>query len=251
MKKGKLIVSLAALSLLLVACNKPADKSDASKAAGTSQPASAQPSSNKPSSSAAPSSKAPAVPTPDATQALVTQESTPTEGGAGETITWNAQDANKDASDGFDSNGKFKAAGDYVQYTFNATMKMKARLYVEMPPRNGSNDSAYNRHSTEEKKGNQSIWYDYYNGPDWKYAVTVNSIEFDQNTMGTINVGTENVDFKELMYEDFLAEGATTLFAPWFEFDVLQGRNTIKIERSQGYSVSMKSFKVVGLRVSN
>ena len=245
MKKGKLIVSLAALSLLLVGCNKPADKSDASKAAGTSQPASAQPSSNKPSSSAAPSSKAPAVPTPDATQALVTQESTPTEGGAGETITWNAQDANKDASDGFDSNGKFKATGDYVQYTFNATMKMKARLYVEMPPRN---DNVWNR---ETETGHQTIWYNWQDGDDWKYNVQVNTIDVDQSKMGTYKVNEQDIDFKYLVYNDFLADGASTLFAPWFEFDVLQGRNTIKIERNLGYSVSMKSFKVVGLRVAN
>lgn len=245
MKKGKLIVSLAALSLLLVGCNKPADKSDASKAAGTSQPASAQPSSNKPSSSAAPSSVKPAVPTPDATQALVTQESTPTEGGAGETITWNAQDANKDASDGFDSNGKFKAAGDYVQYTFNATMKMKARLYVEMPPRN---DNVWNR---ETETGHQTIWYNWQDGDDWKYNVQVNTIDVDQSKMGTYKVNEQDIEIKYLVYTDFLADGASTLFAPWFEFEVLQGRNTIRIERNLGYSVSMKSFKVLGLRVAN
>ena len=126
-------------------------------------------------------------------------------------------------------------------------MAMKARLFVEMSPRNGSNDSAYNR---EAKTGNQSIWYDYYNGPDWKYGVTVNTIEVDQNAMGTYKIGEENVDFKEFMYEDFLEDGASTLFAPWFEFNVLQGRNTIRIERTQGYSVSVKSFKVVGAKVA-
>ncbi|MBO6261751.1 MAG: hypothetical protein J6N95_04025 [Bacilli bacterium] len=245
MKKGKLLVSLAALSLLLVGCNKPADKSDASKAAGTSQPASAQPSSNKPSSSATPSSKAPAVPTPDATQALVTQETTPTEGGAGETITWNAQDANKEASDGFDSNGKFKATGDYVQYTFNATMKMTARLYVEMPPRN---DNVWDR---ETETGHQTIWYNWQDGDDWKYNVQVNTIDVDQSKMGTYKVNEQDIEIKYLVYTDFLADGASTLFAPWFEFEVLQGRNTIRIERNLGYSVSMKSFKVLGLRVAN
>ena len=250
MKKKNLFVSCAALSLLLsalAACNQPAASSESSKPASSasSNPSSqVAPSTSNPSSS---SSKAPAVPTPDAAQALVTQETTPAADGNGETITWNAQDANKDASSGFNSSGKFGAAGDYVQYTFNASMAMKARLFVEMSPRNGSNDSAYNR---EAKTGNQSIWYDYYNGPDWKYGVTVNTIEVDQNAMGTYKIGEENVDFKEFMYEDFLEEGASTLFAPWFEFDVLQGRNTIRIERTQGYSVSVKSFKVVGAKVA-
>lgn len=247
MKKKNLFVSCAALSLLLsalVGCNKPAEESKpASKNPTTSQVAP----STKSSAPASTSSKAPAVPTPDAAQALVTQEAVAAADGNGETITWSAQDANKDASSGFGSDGKFKAAGDYVQFTFNASMKMKARLFVEMPPRNGSSDSAYNR---DAQTGNQSIWYDYYNGPDWKYTVSINTIEIDQNAMPKYKVGDVDVDMKELMYEDFLEEGASTLFAPWFEFDVLAGRNTIKIERSQGYSVSMKSFKVVGTKVA-
>ena len=245
MKKKNLLVSCVALGLLLVSCNKPAEST--SKAQPKSEPSSAQPTSSKSSTPSSSSSKAPAVPTPDAAQTPVTQETTPAADGNGETITWNAQDANKDASSGFNSSGKFGAAGDYVQYTFNASMAMKARLFVEMSPRNGSNDSAYNR---EAKTGNQSIWYDYYNGPDWKYGVTVNTIEVDQNAMGTYKIGEENVDFKEFMYEDFLEDGASTLFAPWFEFNVLQGRNTIRIERTQGYSVSVKSFKVVGAKVA-
>ena len=245
MKKKNLLVSCVALGLLLVSCNKPAENT--SKAQPKSEPSSAQPTSSKSSTPSSSSSKAPAVPTPDAAQTPVTQETTPAADGNGETITWNAQDANKDASSGFNSSGKFGAAGDYVQYTFNASMAMKARLFVEMSPRNGSNDSAYNR---EAKTGNQSIWYDYYNGPDWKYGVTVNTIEVDQNAMGTYKIGEENVDFKEFMYEDFLEDGASTLFAPWFEFNVLQGRNTIRIERTQGYSVSVKSFKVVGAKVA-
>ena len=75
MKKRNLFVSLAAMSILmsaLVGCNKPAEES--SKSEPKSQPSTNQPA---PSTSAAPastSSKAPAVPTPDAAQALVTQE---------------------------------------------------------------------------------------------------------------------------------------------------------------------------------
>ena len=242
MKKGKLIVSLAALSLLLVACNKPAESSKA-PAASSNAASSAAPSSAKPSS-VAPSSKAPAVPTPDATQELVTQQSEPTEGGAGETITWDAQDANKE-SDGFTSAGKFQSTGSYVQYTFNATMKMTARLYVEMPPRN---DNVWDR-ATES--GHQTIWYNWQDGDDWKYNVQINTIDIDQSKMGTYKVNGEDIEIKYLVYNDFLAEGAETLFAPWFEFEVLQGRNTIRIERNLGYSVNMKSFKVMGLRVAN
>ena len=240
MKKSKLFVSCVALSLLLVGCNKPADNS---KAAASSQAGSVAQSSAKTSSSAAPSSVKPATPTPDATQALVTQEVTPAADGNGETITWDAQDANKEA-DGFTDAGKFSSTGSYVKFTFNASMKMKARIYVEMPPRN---DQVWNR---ETETGHQSIWYNWQDGDDWKYNVEVNTIAVDQSKMGTWKVGEQDIEFKYLVYADFLAEGASTLMAPWFEFDVLQGRNTIKIERNLGYSVNMKSFKVVGTKVA-
>ena len=240
MKKSKLFVSCVALSLLLVGCNKPADNS---KAAASSKAGSVAQSSAKTSSSAAPSSVKPATPTPDATQALVTQEVTPAADGNGETITWDAQDANKEA-DGFTDAGKFSSTGSYVKFTFNASMKMKARIYVEMPPRN---DQVWNR---ETETGHQSIWYNWQDGDDWKYNVEVNTIAVDQSKMGTWKVGEQDIEFKYLVYADFLAEGASTLMAPWFEFDVLQGRNTIKIERNLGYSVNMKSFKVVGTKVA-
>lgn len=242
MKHGKLFVSCVALSLLLVACNKPADKSEASKAASASQAASAQPSSAKASSSAAPSSVAPAVPTPDAAQQPVTQVTTPAEDGKGETITWDAQDANKE-SDGFNAQGKFSSTGSYAKFSFTATKKMKARLYVVMPPRN---DNVWNR---AEETGHQSIWYNWQDGDDWKYNVEVNTIAVDQSKMGTWKVGGEDIEFKYLVYSDFLAEGESTLTAPWFEFDVLAGKNTIRIERNLGYSVNMNSFKVVGTYV--
>ena len=244
MKKRNLFVSLAAMSILmsaLVGCNKPAEES--SKSEPKSQPSTNQPA---PSTSAAPastSSKAPAVPTPDAAQALVTQEATPDQDGKGETITWNAQDANKE-SDGFSSAGKFSSTGSYVQFTFTATKAMKARLWVEMPPRDSN---VWNR---ETESGHQSIWYNWQDGDDWKYNVQVNTIDIDKSKMGTWKVGEQDIEFKYLIYSDFLEEGASTLLAPWFEFDALAGRNTIRIERNLGYSVEMKSFKVVGQYVA-
>lgn len=245
MKKGKLFVSLAALSLLLVACNQSGDKSEAPKgtSAPASQPASAQPSSSKSSSSAQPSSKAPAVPTPDATQGLVTQVTTPAADGNGETITWEAQDANKE-SDGFNSSGKYSSTGSYAKFTFNASMKMKARLFVVMPPRN---DNVWDR---ETESGHQSIWYNWQDGDDWKYNVEVNKIAIDQSKMGKYTVNGQEIEMKYLVYSDFLGDGDSTLEAPWFEFDVLEGRNTIRIERNLGYSVNMVSFKVVGTKVA-
>ena len=243
MKKGKLIVSLAALSLLLVACNKPAESKAPSATGSSAAPSSQAPSSAKPSSSAAPSSVKPATPTPDATQALVTQEATPAADGNGETITWNAQDDNKEA-DGFNSSGKFSSSGSYVKFTFNASMKMKARLFVTIENRDSN---VWNR---ETQEGHQSIWYNWYDGDDWKYNVEINTVAIDQSKMGTYKVGDADIPMKELVYSDFLAEGASTLEAPWFEFDVLQGRNTIRIERNLGYSVNMKTFKVVGTKVA-
>ena len=162
-------------------------------------------------------------------------------------ITWDAQDANKEKSSGFSSSGKFNAKQDYVKYTFYSPFAIKARLYVKIANRSGSNDSPYDRSS---KSGNQSIWYDYYNGPDWKYGVKVNDVEIDQNAQTDFTVGDETVPMKELMYQDFLAEGADQLVAPWFEFDVSEGQNTLRIERTQGYSVSVKEFYVIGAPVA-
>ena len=243
MKMKKAFGALALLlALTAVGCGSNNNNSS-SAPASSSKPAStaSQPSSSKQSTSS--SSKAPAVPTPDATQAAVTQETTPAADGNGETITWNAQDANKD-SDGFNSSGKYSSTGSYAKFTFTATMAMKARLYVTIDNRN---DAVWNR---ETQTGNQSIWYNWYDGDDWKYNVEVNTIAIDQSKMGTWKVGDVDVPMKELVYADFLAEGASTLEAPWFEFDVLQGRNTIRIERNLGYSVNMKSFKVVGTKVA-
>ena len=121
---------------------------------------------------------------------------------------------------------------------------MKARLWVEMPPRN---DNVWDR---SKESGHQSIWYNWQDGDDWKYNVEINTIAVDQSKMGTWKVGEEDIEFKYLVYADFLEEGASNLMAPWFEFDVLAGRNTIKIERNLGYSVNMKSFKVVGKNVA-
>lgn len=243
MNKKGFFVSFAALSLLLsgvAACNQAPASNPSSSKAPASQ---ASTSSSKSSSSKSSSSKAPAVPTPDANQQLVTQVSTPDADGNGETITWSAQDANKEA-DGFSSAGKFSSTGSYVKFTFNASMKMKARLWVEMPPRDSN---VWNR---DTQSGHQSIWYNWQDGDDWKYNVQVNTIAVDQSKMGTWKVGEQDIEFKYLVYSDFLESGASTLFAPWFEFDVLEGRNTIKIERNLGYSVEMKSFKVVGTKVA-
>ena len=230
--KKNVLITLAALSLLLSAC-------------GASQPSSvASSSSAKPSSSAQPSSsKSSAAPSSSAEQQPVTQTATPDADGNGETITWDAQDANKEA-DGFTDAGKFSSTGSYVQYTFTATMAMKARLFVTVENRNSN---VWNR---ETQSGHQSIWYNWYDGDDWKYNVEVNGAAIDQSTMGNYTVNGVEIPMKELVYADFLAEGASTLEAPWFEFNVKQGKNTLKIERNLGYSVNMKSFKVVGKKVA-
>ena len=158
-------------------------------------------------------------------------------------ITWDAQDAAKSASSGFDSNGKFKAKQDYAEYKFYSPKALSARLYVKIANRSGSSDSPYDRAT---KSGNQSIWFDYYNGPDWKYGVKVNDNDIDQDNQEDIVVNGEAVAMKELMYQDFLEEGASELVAPWFTFSVNEGQNTLRIERTQGYSVSVKEFYVIG-----
>lgn len=194
------------------------------------------------------------LPTEDHTWAPTTVEHTAETGEVTETfeadatcnqtrISWNAQDANKEASSGFNSSGKFNAAGDYVIYKFYAPKVLKARLWVKIADRSGSNDSPYNR---ETKTGNQSIWYDYYNGPEFKYTVTVNEATVDQNAQADVLIGEEVVPMSEYMYSDFLADGASELVAPWFTFETKAGLNTLKIERTLGYSVSVKEFYVIG-----
>ena len=158
-------------------------------------------------------------------------------------ISWGAQDSAKEASSGFNSSGKFGAAGDYVSYKFYSPKALKARLYVKIANRSGSNDSPYNR---ETKSGNQAIWYDYYNGPEFKYTVTVNEAEIDQNAQADVLIGEEVVPMSEYMYSDFLEEGASELVAPWFTFETKAGLNTLRIERTLGYSVSVKEFYVIG-----
>ena len=115
---------------------------------------------------------------------------------------WDAQVETKECSDGFDSNGKLKAVGDYVQYTFNASAAVKARLWCEVENRT---DSPYDR---ETKEGNQSVWWDYYNGREtggaWKYTITVNDEEIDLDAQATYKVGNEDVALKELMYTDLI-----------------------------------------------
>lgn len=233
--KKNILITLAALSLLLSGCG--ASQPSSAAASSSAKPSSsAQPSSSK--SSAAPSSSAaPAEQTP------VTQTATPDADGNGETITWDAQDANKE-SDGFSDAGKFSSTGSYVQYTFVASMAMKARLFVTVENRSSN---VWNR---ETQSGHQSIWYNWYDGDDWKYNVEVNGAAIDQSTMGNYTVNGVEIPMKELVYADFLAEGASTLEAPWFEFNVKQGKNTLKIERNLGYSVNMKAFKVVGKKVA-
>ena len=161
-------------------------------------------------------------------------------GDGGAIASWDAQIETKEASDGFTEEGKLNAIGDYVQYTFNAKAAAKARLWAEVENRT---QNAYDR---ETQSGHQSVWFDYYNNSGaWKYTITVNEVELDLDQQGTFKVGEEDVALKELMYTDFLNEDEDNPVVPFFTFDVKAGNNTVKIERSNGYSVSFKSFKVV------
>ena len=248
--KNKLFISVAALGLLLgglIGCN---NNKSSEESKSSSAPASSQSSVRPSSSSVAPSSSSSSVAPSSSSQAPITQATvnqtvTPDSDNNGATIVWDAQDGNKEASSGFNSSGKFGSAGDYVQYVFESPMAMNARLFVKIANRSGQNDSSYNR-STQS--GNQSIWYDYYNGPGWKYTATVNGAVIDQDAMAKYTIGEEEIEMKELTYSDFTTStsSSTQFVAPWFEFKANQGKNVIRIERTQGYSVSVKEFQVIG-----
>lgn len=235
--KKNILVSLAAMALLLSACGSQG--SSAAPASSSAAPAPTSSAAPAPTSEAEPETSVPAPQDLQPVTQTVTDQSA-----NGETISWDAQDANKDASSGFTSKGKFSATGDYVEYVFVASMAMKARLFVEVENRK---DNVWDR---EAQSGHQSIWYNWYDGDDWKYNVAVNGAAIDQGQMGNYEVNGEQIPMKELVYTDFLEEGASTLVAPWFEFNVKQGKNNLRIERNLGYSVNMKSFKVVGTKAA-
>lgn len=158
-------------------------------------------------------------------------------------IAWNAQDSAK-SSNNFDSDGKWSSGG-YAEYKFYSPSMLKARLYVKVA--NRGDDAPYDR---ENKTGNQSLWYDYYNG-GWKYTVTLNTdTTINQDNQDPIQVGDQTYGMDEIMYSDFLEPGESLLVAPWFEFNVNEGQNTIRIARNKGYSVSAKEFYVVGVPVA-
>lgn len=233
--KKNILVSLAAMALLLSACGSQG--SSAAPASSSAAPAPSSSAAPAPTSEAAPETSVPTADLQPVTQTVTDQSAN------GETISWDAQDANKEA-DGFNSSGKFSSTGSYVEYVFVASMAMKARLFVEIENRNS------NVWDREAQTGHQSIWYNWYDGDDWKYNVAVNGEAIDQSQMGNYEVDGEQIPMKELVYADFLEEGASTLVAPWFEFNVKQGKNNLRIERNLGYSVNMKSFKVVGTKVA-
>ena len=208
MKKNILFVSLAAMTLLLSACGGN-------------------------NSSAAPASSG-STPTPS---------SQPSGGEAGVLAQWDAQE-NIEDSQNFSSAGKLKAVGDYVEYKFTASKAGAGMLWAEVENRT---DSPYNR---ETQSGNQSVWWDYYNGREnggaWKYTVTFNDAEIDQDAQAPVKIEGEDVALKEVMYTDFLSDDADNPVVPWFACTVKAGENTIRIERSNGYSVSFVSFKILG-----
>ena len=239
MLKKKFLIPLATLSLLFstVACNnnngKESSQSQAPASSGQAQSsAPAQSSGGQASSAAASSSSAAPAQNP---VTLTTEDHVD---GRGKDVSWDAQDANKEASDGFTSAGKFTAVGDYVQYTFVVEKAGKVNLWAQVDNRT---DSPYKR---SDKTGNQSIWYDYYNGRDtggdWKYKVEVNGAEINQAEQPTYKIGEEDVALKEIMYTDYLDNGK--VIAPWLQFNAVQGNNVIRIERNNGYSVNLKKL---------
>ena len=73
----------------------------------------------------------------------------------------------------------------------------------------------------------------------------VNNADLDQEKLKPVMIGNEVVSFSELTYSDFTIT-SSELVAAWFTFDVKEGQNIIHIERSLGYSVSVKEFYVIG-----
>ena len=163
------------------------------------------------------------------------------------TITWSAQDTAKVVSGTLDSNGKLKSKGDSVTYKFDSPIKMKARLYVEV---NNRNDGVQFARGTDPVDHCHSVWYDYANNETgWKYDITFGTSEVNQDNQGTVKIGNEDVQLKEVTYSDGTAVGDHKL-VPWIEITVEQGQNSIKFARKNGYLVNFYNFTLEGTKVA-
>ena len=163
-------------------------------------------------------------------------------------ITWGAQDSAKVVSGTFDSDGKLKSAGDSVKYTFYSPMNMKARLYVEV--NNRSDGHQFDRSLSEQQEQTHSVWYDYKaNEVGWKYNVEFNNSALTLDNQGTVKIGNEDVQLKEVTYTDGESVNGH-LLVPFIEITVNEGQNSLKFARSKGFLVNFYNFTLEGTKVA-
>ena len=155
---------------------------------------------------------------------------------------WSATDAAA-TSQGW-SKGKLGAVGDYVEFKVWVPEAMTARLYA-----NGKyNKSNIKDVAAEEKNYHHSVWYDWRSDHDgFKVKVTANGTEIDQSKQSVL-IDDEEISLKDLNFPDlnYKADSNEVLEMPWVEIELVQGVNTIKLERLHGYGHTYETFVLKG-----
>ena len=129
-----------------------------------------------------------------------------------------------------------------VEYKFYSPVALKGRFWIDIT---GNTSNYWDRTS---KSGAQALYYTYNdtttNINTWKNEVKLNGevVDFEN---ATYKVGSEDIKFGELVYDDFgtLADNSgTPISVPMPEMNLNEGVNTLKFTRLTGYAFNMHKF---------
>ena len=149
------------------------------------------------------------------------------------------------SSDKHSSYVKLSKQGDSastVEYKFYSPVALKGRFWIDIT---GNTSNYWDRTS---KSGAQALYYTYNdtttNINTWKNEVKLNGevVDFEN---ATYKVGSEDIKFGELVYDDFgtLADNSgTPISVPMPEMNLNEGVNTLKFTRLTGYAFNMHKF---------
>ena len=145
-----------------------------------------------------------------------------------------AETAKNNVSTGSNNNGTYYKLTDntsYIEYKFNSTVAGKAYLKANAGTKAGNATSSH------------MLWYDETKSA-YKFIFTVNgaSVSFTDNSTSFADVGMGNSK------SSGSASGSDSGDPVWVEFpeiNIINGENTIKIQRNSGYTLYFYGFKVV------